>query len=248
MIALMVSLSVLHHREGMWTRCFPAMKKVRELIAQGAIGRPVVVSGDFGWATTGCDGNHRIWFPSSGGLIYDVAMYMAQLGLAVFEGDSFHRVHAMGVTKQMPPQTGPVDFTTLVSCQFRENREGFLQFYVTGEANTEERAVIQGTQGRIIIEVHHIPSVIKLHTETKRTKTVLEHDCSDNNEFIFPFPDDSFTSWNNPSSVCFTYQIEEVGRALKNGSVECPHFTWRESLEVTRMIEEIRKQVIGGEL
>lgn len=221
------------------------MKKVRELIADGAIGRPVVVSGDFGWAAVGCPGEHRIWYPSSGGLVYDVSMYMAQLGLAAFEGDSFHRVVAMGVTKQMIPQAKPVDYTTLVNCQFEKNKNGFLQFYITGEANTEERAVIQGTNGRIVIEVHHIPSCIKLFKEKGRTETTIVQDDDGVEEFVFPFPDDSFTKWNNPSSICFTYQIEEVGKALKNGHLECPHYTWSESLEVSRLCENIREQVLS---
>ena len=116
-------------REGMWSRCFPAMKKLRSLIAEGAIGRPVVVSGDFGWNTKDCD-DHRIWLPSSGGMINDVAMYMAQLGLAVFDGDSFRDAVAIGNTKD------GVDLTTLVNCRFEKNLNGFLQFFVTGEANT----------------------------------------------------------------------------------------------------------------
>lgn len=231
--------------EGMWTRMFPAMQKVRELITKGEIGRPIVVSGDFGWDTNDCDGQHRIWFPSSGGLIYDVAMYMSQLGLATFENDSFYRTVAMGTKKQMYPQTGPVDFTTLVSCQFERNRDGFLQFYVTGEANTEERAVIQGTEGRIVIEVHHIPCVITLYKEKGRTETTISQNGDNVQEFVFPFPDGSFTTWNNPSSICFTYQIKEVGRALRKGEVECPHYTWRETLDVSKMIETIRSQILS---
>ena len=34
--------------EGMWTRCFPAVRKARELLAAGAIGEVVAVSADFG--------------------------------------------------------------------------------------------------------------------------------------------------------------------------------------------------------
>jgi len=224
----------------MWTRFFPATKKIRELIAEGAIGQPVVVSGDFGWDTRKCDGSHRFWFPTSGGAIYDIAMYMAQLGLAVFNGDSFHRTVAMGTTKQKYPQTGPVDLTTLVNCQFEKNRDCFLQFYVTGEANTEERAVIQGTNGRIVLDKHHVPTRFTLYREPTR-------DISDNDPevFEFPLPDDSFTDWKHPGSIGFTYEIEEVGKALKNGEIDCKLYTWRETLVVSRMLESIREQVVG---
>ncbi|CAB9501054.1 Trans-1,2-dihydrobenzene-1,2-diol dehydrogenase [Seminavis robusta] len=220
--------------EGMWSRFFPAMKKVRQLIADGAIGQPVMVSGDFGWSTQGCDEHHRIWFPASGGMIYDVAMYMAQLGLAAYEGDSFYKVSAMGITQQPTTmQHHPVDHTALVSCQMEHNRNGFLQFHVTGQASTEERAVFQGTKGRIVLENHHVPSKIQLYNNDGAQ--ILE----------FPLPDDSFASWDHASSIGFTYQIEGVGKALREGALECPEFTWRESLEIARMLEDIRGQVIG---
>lgn len=215
------------------------MKQLRQAIAQGDIGRPIVVSGDFGWATKGCDDDHRIFFPTSGGMIYDVAMYMAQIGLAVFENDSFGRTIAMGTTIQK--QSAPVDHTALVSCQFSKSK-GFLQFYLTGEANTEERAVIQGTNGRIVLEAHHIPSAYELYKEVGRVSS----DGGDDARVVrFPLPDDSYTSWNNPGSIGFTYQIEAVNRAVQNGDLECPEYAWRESLEVAKMLESIRHQIIS---
>ena len=239
----LTTITMCFFREGMWTRFFPAMKQVRDLVAGGSIGRPIVVSGDFGWATRVCDNGHRIYFPDSGGMIYDVAMYMAQLGLAVFEGDSFGRTTAMGTTIQK--QSAPVDHTALVSSQFF-NSNGFLQFYVTGQANTEERAVIQGTTGRIVLEAHHIPSGFKLYKEGGRVGSPSASG-DDAQVFSFPLPDDSYATWNNPGSIGFSYQIEAVGKALQNGDLECPQYTWRESLEVAKMMENIRGQVISDE-
>jgi dihydrodiol dehydrogenase / D-xylose 1-dehydrogenase (NADP) len=231
----------------MWTRFFPAMKQLRQLIAQGEIGRPLLVSGDFGWSTRGCDDGHRIFFPSSGGMILDVAMYMAQLGLVVYNDneDTFGRTTAMGTTIQRQQSTPPVDDTTLVSCQFSKSK-GFLQFYVTGQANTEERATIQGTEGRIVLEAHHIPSSLRVYKECGRVQSHI-HEGDGARVLEFPLPDDSFTTWNHPSSIGLTYQVEAVGRALRNGELECPEYTWRESLEIAKLLEEIRGQVIGDE-
>ena len=234
-------LSNINHvlREGMWTRMFPATKHLRQMIAQGDIGRPILVSGDFGWSTGGCNDEHRIFFPTSGGMIYDVAMYLAQIGLAVFEGDSFSRTTAMGTTIQK--QSAPVDHTVLVNCQFTKSK-GYLQFYLTGEANTEERVVIQGTLGRIVLEAHHIPSTLKLYKEGGRVES--NSDGDDAEVIRFPLPDDSFATWNNPGSIGFTYQIEAVARAVQTGALECPEYTWRETLEVARMLEDIRGQIL----
>ena len=61
-------------QEGMWTRCFPAVRKARALLAAGAIGEVVAVSADFGWAADPAV-HARTLDPRSGGVCLDVAMY-----------------------------------------------------------------------------------------------------------------------------------------------------------------------------
>lgn len=58
--------------EGLWTRCFPAIIKVQELIAEGAIGRVSTIQADFGWSTEGCEPGDRIWQEGSGGMTLDI--------------------------------------------------------------------------------------------------------------------------------------------------------------------------------
>ena len=86
-----------------------------------------------------------------------------------------------------------------------------LQFYVTGEANTEERVMIQGTKGRIAIDpAAHVPTVVRLQKDEGRG-------TAQESVFEYPLPDDSYhTSWNYPGSIGFTYQIQAVGEALRN--------------------------------
>lgn len=46
----------------MWTRFFPAMEKVAEVISSGEIGDIVNVQGDFGWSNMECPfPEDRIW-------------------------------------------------------------------------------------------------------------------------------------------------------------------------------------------
>ncbi len=58
--------------EGLWTRCFPAILRVQELIAEGAIGRVSTIQADFGWSTEGCGFGDRIWQQGSGGITLDI--------------------------------------------------------------------------------------------------------------------------------------------------------------------------------
>lgn len=216
--------------EGMWTRCFPAMRKVKQLIEEGAIGKVSTIQGDFGWSTKDCGPEDRIWEKGCGGMTLDIGMYMVQLGQVGFQ-QSPSAIQAMGSHKN------GVDHTILTNIQY--GQDGFLQFYVTGDANTEERVVIQGTEGRIVLDPPaHVPTTIRLFTDQGRGSTneqVLE----------FPLPDDSYTTWNYPGSIGFTHQIQAVGEALKAGKKECLHFTHDNSLELAAVLDDILQQVNG---
>lgn len=212
--------------EGMWTRCFPAMRKVKELLPK--IGSVSTVQADFGWSTAECKPEDRIWNPASGGMTMDVGMYLAQLGQVAFPGEPVEDVQAMGTTMN------GVDHTVLTNVRYGS---GFLQFYVTGTANTEERVVIQGELGRIVIDPPaHVPSRVRLVLDKGRgstTETVYDH----------PLPIDTGYAWNYPGSIGFVYEIKAVGDALQKRLLECPDFTWNDSLQVASVLDQIRDQV-----
>lgn len=216
-------------QEGMWTRFFPAMEKVRQLIDAGEIGTVVCVQGDFGWSTADCGPEDRIWFPNSGGMTLDIGMYLAQLGQVAFS-EQPSNIQAMASMKN------GIDHTTMVNVQY--GSQGFLQFYVTGEANTEERVVIQGTSGRIVIDPPaHVPSRVRLLKDSGRGSA--EEEIMD-----YPLPDDTeLGPWNYPGSIGFTHQVASVGEALKKGQKECQQFTHDDSIQMASMIENILEQV-----
>jgi len=231
--------------EGMWTRCFPAMKHIEQLIQSKEIGRIISIQGDFGWCTKDCDyPQDRIWNRESGGMILDIGMYMTHLGQVAFGSSKEpERIQAMGVTKH------GVDHTVLGNIMYHNdnqndtqnnNQKGFLQFYVTGDANTEERVVIQGTEGRIIIDPPaHVPSRISISKDLGRGENDVQ-------VLNFDLPDDSYTTWNYPGSIGFTYQIQDVNDALHKGYKECPSYTHQDSLQVCTILDEILHQVHGS--
>lgn len=222
--------------EGIWTRCFPIMKQVKELIDSDAIGTVKIVQSDFGWSTSLCDEEEdRIWDKESGGMILDIGMYMVQLGQVAFGSDcEVDSIQAMGSIKN------DVDHTVLTSIMYRNtstSTKGFLQFYVTGEANTEERVVIQGTKGRIVLgPPSHVPSQFTIELDTGRG-------FSNSKSYQSPLPNDSYTTWNYPGSIGFTYQIQDVNDALRRDLKECPSFTHKDSLQLAMILHEILSQV-----
>ena len=58
--------------EGMWTRCFPATLKARELIAEGRIGDVVAVNGDFGYTIANGAPAAVRGDPRTGGMTLDI--------------------------------------------------------------------------------------------------------------------------------------------------------------------------------
>lgn len=215
--------------EGMWTRCFPALHKVQHLIRTGEIGRVVAVQADFGWSTANSGPDDRIWNPNSGGMTLDIGMYMAQVGQVAYPGEEVELIQSMGNKRN------GVDHTVMSTIQYSNG--GMLQFYVTGEANTEERVMIQGTKGRIAIDpAAHVPTVVRLQKDEGRG-------AAQESVFEYPLPDDSYTSWNYPGSIGFTYQIQAVGEALRKGEKECRYFTLDDSLQVAAILDTVLQQV-----
>jgi dihydrodiol dehydrogenase / D-xylose 1-dehydrogenase (NADP) len=228
-------------QEGMWTRFFPAMQKVSDLIASGSIGTVVNVQGDFGWKNTDCPfPEDRIWNLQSGGMTLDIGMYMAQLGQVAYPNANVERIQSMATMKN------GIDQTVLANIMYDKNNGseedegyGMLQFYVTGAANTEERVTIQGSDGRIVLDgPAHVPERVRLVKDEGRGKTSEE-------VFDFPLPDDTYTTWNYPGSIGFTHQIKEICDALHKDEKECRQFTWNDSIQLASVIDEILMHARG---
>jgi predicted dehydrogenase len=85
--------------EAMKTRFFPAIIKVRELIAEGAIGEPRMLQADFGFRT-GFNPEGRLFNPDlAGGALLDVGVYCVSLSSMVFgEPDRVTGMATLGET------------------------------------------------------------------------------------------------------------------------------------------------------
>lgn len=231
--------------EGMWTRFFPAMEKVKEVIMSGEIGDIVNVQGDFGWSNVDCPyPDDRIWNQISGGMTYDIGMYMCQLGQVAYPDSEVERIQAMATIKN------GIDQTVLCNIMFtngnrdeddQTGQKGMLQFYVTGAANTEERVTFQGTTGRIILDSPaHVPSMVRVFRDAGRGKAIVE------DVYNYPLPDDTFgVPWHYPGSVGFTYEVQGVCDAIRKGRRQCSQFSWKHSIQLATIIDEIIRQTRG---
>jgi len=129
--------------EAIWTRFLPVIVKVREWVAEGAIGEPRMLTADFGFRS-GWNPQGRLMNPEmAGGGLLDVGVYTVAMAYMVFGKPSrivsMAHIGETGVDEQAAMVLGyDAGQLALLSCAIR--------------TNTPQDARIMGTEGSI-----HIP-------------------------------------------------------------------------------------------
>jgi predicted dehydrogenase len=221
--------------EGMWTRCFPAMRKVCELITSGAIGNVNSVNADFGFHLA-YDPTHRLFDPNCGGGalldvgVYPIAFAMMALGKA--------RPADVNAVAQLAPNK--VDLNGSVSMLFGDKDSdagvgGFASLSYSINAVSPIQWRVSGTGGFIeICSPAHAPEKIIVHYSDRPEET---------HHFPLPTSRPGGTTANFPSTSGFQYEIEEVRQCLQNGLLECPLYSLEETLDLMWTCDTIRGQV-----
>ncbi len=198
--------------EGMWTRCFPIMVKVRELLAENAIGNVRMVEADFGFRA-GFNPSSRLFDPNlGGGALMDVGIYCLSLASMV-----------LGVPESITgfatlAETG-VDEQAVMNLRYKNGALAMLSTAI--RTNTAHAATIYGEDGRI--ELHSpfwMCSSMTVHRSGKDPLTVE-----------MPF-----------SSSGFQFEAMEVQRCLNAGLLESPVMPLDETLQLMGSMDELRRQ------
>lgn len=126
--------------EAMWTRCIPAVRRMVELVADGAIGSLTAVHADFGMQAPQ-DPSHRLWDRAlGGGALYDVGIYPVTFA-HLFLG----RPASVQAWARLSP--GGVDQNTGILLGYDSGAVAALTCSLVGDS--ARRATITGTTGRI---------------------------------------------------------------------------------------------------
>ena len=199
--------------EGMWTRCFPAVRRARQWIAEGKIGRPLTVRAFF---EMHADPDDWQWWKAglehAGGALRDVGVYSLAMADMVFGRMPEKTFSAM-------ESNGEVDQSFHMLLDYGDGQHAFVGGAFNQDGNTQVE--ISGEKGRIIIgpEFWH-----------PTTAECIGHDGSVET-FRQPYP-----------ATGFQYEIEAVQACLRAGEKQCPYYTWEDSARVTDMIEAARKE------
>jgi predicted dehydrogenase len=198
--------------EGMWTRFFPLMERVRHLISSGAIGEPRLLHVDFGFRAP-FDPSQRLFNPDlGGGALLDVGVYCVSLSSMIFgPPDRVTGLAHLG-------ETG-VDEQSAAILEHGDGRMSTISVAI--RTATPQEAMIAGTEGWI-----------RIHPDWWRPDTLTLSRPGDEVETI------KAPSTGNG----FPHQAAEVMRCIGSGARESDVMPLRETLSIARTMDELRHQ------
>ncbi len=199
--------------EGMWTRCFPAVRQARRWMEEGRIGKPLTVRAFF---EMHADPNDWQWWKAgiehAGGALRDVGIYSIAMADMAFRRMPEKVCSAM-------ESNGEVDQSFHMLLDYGQGQHAFAGGAFNQDGNTEVE--ISGDKGRILIGPEFwdpTTATLKLNDGTVE-------------KFEQPYP-----------ATGFQYEIEAVQQCLRQGLKQCPHFNWEDSARIADIIEAARKE------
>lgn len=196
--------------EAMWTRYFPVMVRVRELLAAGVIGDVRLLNVDFGFRTT-YDPQHRLFNPAlGGGALLDVGIYPISFASMVLGKPS----RMTGLAEL--GQTGTDDQSAYL---FGYDNGALAMLASAVRTDTPHQAVINGTMGRITIQPQF----------WRPTRLTLEVYGKETSEIHLPIIGNGYN-----------YQAVEVGRCLRAGLLESDIMPLDETLQLMETLDTLR--------
>ncbi|MEM7032749.1 MAG: Gfo/Idh/MocA family oxidoreductase [Chloroflexota bacterium] len=198
--------------EGMWTRHFPLMHKLRQILADGVIGEVRMLNADFGFSGQVNPTSRLYDLNLGGGGMLDVGIYPLSLASMIFgKPEKLSSFADIG-------ETG-VDELSVLMMQYPAGEVAVV--YSAIRASMPHDSMIMGRKGRIRI---HSPWWMP----TKMTITVNGKD-----DEVVEMP---------MEGTGFNYQIAEAGRCLREGKLESDVMPLDETISIMEMMDEARTQ------
>jgi predicted dehydrogenase len=198
--------------EGMWTYCFPAMRKIKELIVSGTIGEPRMLTGAFCWRSEWDESTAVLNRKLGGGALLDVGVYPISVAHFVFD---------------CAPET--ILASAHIGVTGVDEQNGIVMTYPGGSmavmasavrTTMPEELVISGTDAQIRIpEPFYRPNRIEIIRENETEQL----------DFAYP-------------GTGMQYEAQEVVDCLRAGKRESDLITQEGSLAVMRTMDRIRDQ------
>lgn len=198
--------------EGLWTLYLPIIQHVKQWVDMDMIGDITGIQADFSFKAP-FDPQNRLYNPDlAGGSLLDIGIY--PLAFANYITHSIPEEIKAVATKT---ETG-VDGTTSMILKYPKGITATLSSSI--EFESESRAIIYGTLGRIEIPKFWMAKNTQRYTDT-----------SIHREFV------------NEEGIGYHYEIEAVNNYILNGFKESSLAPLQFSLNLVRLMDEIREQI-----
>ncbi|GAA3444631.1 Gfo/Idh/MocA family protein [Planomonospora venezuelensis] len=199
--------------EAMWMRCNPAIRKIVELVAGGALGPVNTVHADFGISVTVGPG-HRLRDPElGGGALLDLGVYPLSFAHMVLGAPEKVQAWARLTPEGVDENTGmllghPGGAVAMLSCGIT--------------THSPVTASVSGPLGRI--ELPHLffrPETFTLYRTEGEPET-----------FHVPYTGNGMN-----------HEAAEAMRCLREGLLESPLVPWQATLDVMGVMDEVRARI-----
>ncbi|MFI1655660.1 Gfo/Idh/MocA family protein [Streptomyces sp. NPDC020472] len=199
--------------EAMWMYCNPLVRRIAELVRDGAIGEVRTVQADFGIAGP-FDAGHRLRDPAvGGGALLDLGVYPVSFAQLLLGEPSAVHAHA-----RLSPEG--VDLNTGMLLGWDSGASALLSCSL--EADTPLTASVTGTKGRIDVpRGFFFPQ-----------RFTLLRDGAEPEEYV---------NEDDPHSL--RHEAAEVMRCLRGGGTESPLVPLDGSLAVMRTLDAVRDRI-----
>ena len=193
--------------------CFPAVRQARQWLQEGKIGQVLTVHSFHSFLADPKD--WQLWKASlahTGGAVRDVGVYALGMAFLAFP---------QGPEKIMSccRTNGEVDIHADMLLQYGDGKAAFLSagFDMEGNATT----TIFGEKGRITLGPNLCcPSQLQFIPNQGEPESVE-----------LPYP-----------ATGMQFEVLRVQECLAQGLLECPDFTWEESLKICGVIDQLRRE------
>lgn len=208
--------------EAVWTRFFPMMQKILDLISSGEIGDVRLVESTFSFRVEGND-KTRITDPyRAGGGLLDVGVYNLHLAQMIYGKTPVHLSGFASIDTD--------DYHLQVDEQaayIGQYDKGELFMMMSGmRTKTEHTARIYGTDGYIIMPVFWKPTKIEIHRGDKFE--IMEMPVA---QKVVGVEDEGYQ-----------YHIAHVNDCIRKGRKESQMMTWESTLNVLKQMDKLRDE------
>ena len=199
--------------EGMWSRFPPGMAKVRELVANGTLGRLRSLQADFGFKAKNRDPKGRLLnLELAGGSLLDIGIYPISLSSMLFGKPKEI------VTTWHKGETGVDEQAAYI---FRHAEGALSIMHSSLEAQTSQETVLAGSEAKL-----------KISRQCWRPQElILTRNDESEEYFSLPF-----------SGNGFNYEAAAFMELLRNGQLESDVMPLDESISIMETLDEIRAQ------